>query len=68
MKDLRIYCSDEYKRKVKTIASQKGVTVTNLLRQIICKSIPDNCNSANRDKGQKHIANEKWQKGGTAND
>ncbi len=41
MKDLRIYCSDEYKKKVKVIATQKGITVSDMLHQIITRTIPD---------------------------
>ncbi len=68
MKDLRIYCSDEYKKKVKVIATQKGITVSDMLHQIVSKAIPDNSHSANCNNGQKHIVNDKWQKGGTANE
>ncbi len=41
MKDLRIYCSEEYKKKVKVIATQKGITVSDMLHQIITRTIPD---------------------------
>lgn len=42
MKDLRIYCSDEYKKKVKVIAAQKGIPISDMLYQIIAKTITDN--------------------------
>lgn len=53
MKDLRVYCSDEYKKKVKVIATQKGITVSDMLYQIINKAIPDNSNNAKLQKGGK---------------
>lgn len=52
MKDLRIYCSSEYKKKVKVIATQKGITVSELLYQIVAKSIPDNTPKNNKQKGE----------------
>jgi hypothetical protein len=44
MSDLRIYCSDNYKKLVKTTAVQKGLSISDLLMGIVSAAIPeDDC-------------------------
>ena len=40
MTDLRIYCTEDYKKQVKTAAVQKGVSVSDLLMEIVQRPIP----------------------------
>ena len=40
MTDLRIYCTEDYKKQVKTVAVQKGVSVSDLLMDIVQRTIP----------------------------
>jgi hypothetical protein len=39
MTDLRIYCTEDYKKQVKTAAVQKGVSVSDLLMEIVQRTI-----------------------------
>lgn len=41
MTDLRIYCSDNYKKLVKITAIQKGLSVSDFLMGIISTAIPE---------------------------
>lgn len=40
MADVRIYCSEEYKRTVKIEAAKQGLSISDLLKEIIQKAIP----------------------------
>ena len=40
MTDLRIYCTEDYKKQVKTAAVQKGVSVSDLLMEIVQRTNP----------------------------
>ena len=41
MSDLRIYCSDTYKKLIKTTAVQKGLSVSDFLMGIVSTVIPE---------------------------
>ena len=41
MSDLRIYCSDNYKKLIKTTAVQQGLSVSDLLMGIVSTVIPE---------------------------
>lgn len=41
MTDVRIYCSEDYKKQIKMLAVSKGITISELLLEIISKSIPE---------------------------
>ncbi len=41
MSDLRLYCTEEYKRLVKLEAVNRGMSITELLLTIVQKEIPD---------------------------
>ena len=40
MADLRIYCTEDYKKQVKTAAVQHGVSVSDFLMEIIQQHLP----------------------------
>ena len=40
MTDLRIYCTEDYKKQVKTAAVQQGVSVSDFLMEIIQQHLP----------------------------
>ena len=41
MTDVRIYCSEDYKKQIKMLAVSKGITISELLLEIISKTIPE---------------------------
>lgn len=41
MTDVRIYCSEDYKKQIKIMAVSKGTTISELLLEIISKVIPE---------------------------
>ena len=41
MSDLRIYCSDDYKKLIKTTAVQKGLSVSDFLMGIVSTVVPE---------------------------
>lgn len=55
MTDIRMYCSEEYKKTVKTAAIQKGVSVSDLLYSIVKQAIPESDQSANLCIELEHI-------------
>ena len=55
MTDLRIYCTEDYKKQVKTAAVQKGVSVSDLLMEIIQRTIPQEYTSADLTAELEHI-------------
>ena len=55
MTDLRIYCTEDYKKQVKTAAVQKGVSVSNLLMDIVQRTIPQQNTRANMTAELEHI-------------
>lgn len=69
MTDVRIYCSEDYKKQIKMLAVSKGITISELLLEIIIKSIPqeatnlqkeiENINNALAKNGSKMSANER---------
>ena len=55
MTDLRIYCTEDYKKQVKTVAVQKGVSVSDLLMDIVQRTIPKHDPCANMIAELEHI-------------
>lgn len=41
MTDLRIYCSDDYKKLIKITAVQKGLSVSDFLMGIVSSVVPE---------------------------
>ena len=41
MTDVRIYCSEDYKKQIKIMAVSKGTTISELLLEIISKVFPE---------------------------
>ena len=69
MTDVRIYCSEDYKKKIKMLAVSKGITISDFLLEIISKAIPEetinlqkeieNINNTLAKSGSKMSANER---------
>ena len=55
MTDLRIYCTEDYKKQVKTAAVRKGVSVSNLLMEIVQRTIPQEDTCADLTAELEHI-------------
>lgn len=55
MTDLRIYCTEDYKKQVKTAAVKEGVSVSNLLMEIVLRAIPQEDTCADMIAELEHI-------------
>lgn len=55
MTDLRIYCTEDYKKQVKTVAVKEGVSVSNLLMEIVLRAIPQKDTCADLTAELEHI-------------
>jgi len=55
MTDLRIYCTEDYKKQVKTEAVKEGVSVSNLLMGIVLRAIPQEDTCADLTAELEHI-------------
>ena len=49
MTDVRIYCSEDYKKQIKIMAVSKGTTISDFLLEIISKSIPEANNNLQKE-------------------
>lgn len=49
MTDVRIYCSEDYKKQIKILAVSKGRTISELLLEIISKAIPEANNNLQKE-------------------
>lgn len=49
MTDVRIYCSEDYKKQIKIMAISKGTTISELLFEIISKTIPEANNNLQKE-------------------
>ena len=49
MTDMRIYCSEDYKKQIKIMAVSKGTTISELLLEIISKVIPEANNNLQKE-------------------
>lgn len=53
MSDLRIYCSDNYKKLIKVTAVQRGLSVSDFLMGIISTVVPEEDNVTECKKQRK---------------
>ena len=51
MTDVRIYCSEDYKKQIKIMAVSKGTTISELLLEIISKLIPEATTNLQKEIG-----------------
>lgn len=49
MTDVRIYCSENYKKQIKMLAVSKDTTISELLLEIINKAIPEANNNLQKE-------------------
>ena len=49
MTDVRIYCSEDYKKQIKIMAVSKGTPISELLLEIISKVIPEANNNLQKE-------------------
>lgn len=50
MSDLRISCSEKYKKQIKKVAVERGIPVSQMLFEIVVKTIPEDGNFIDYDE------------------
>lgn len=50
MTDLRISCSEKYKKQIKKVAVERGIPVSQMLFEIVTKAIPEDGNFIDYDE------------------